>query len=66
MLGEKSTYVSMVRCLAFVILLLFNIDSNAQTPVVTDEKTNATAGARATVSSLDQSSCSCGTRDSGG
>ena len=43
MLGEKSTYVSMVRCLALVILFLVNIESNAQTPVVSDEKTTPPA-----------------------
>ena len=33
MLGQQSTFVSMVRCLAFVVLFLFNVDSlRAQTP----------------------------------
>ena len=33
MLGQQSTFVSMARCLAFVVLFLFNVDSSgAQTP----------------------------------
>ena len=33
MLGQQSTFVSMVRCLAFVVLFLFSVDSaGAQTP----------------------------------
>ncbi len=33
MLGQQSTFVSMVRCLAFVVLFLFKVDSlRAQTP----------------------------------
>ena len=33
MLGQKSTFVSMVKCLAFVVLFLFSVESSgAQTP----------------------------------
>ena len=39
MLGQKSTVVSMVRCLAFVVLFLFSVDSTgAQTPRTPVEK----------------------------
>ncbi len=39
MLAQKSTFVSIVRCLAFVVLFLFNVESSgAQTPPTPVEK----------------------------
>ena len=42
MLGQKSTFVSMVRCLAFVVLFLFSVESSdAQTPPPVEDSNDA-------------------------
>ena len=54
MLGQKSTFVSMVKCLAFVVLFLFSVQSSgAQTPPPVEDSNDAPVASEPTLKKIE-------------